>query len=102
MINETFYIPPADINFLCGTDLACTFKNVCSQMNTYFHGTIKMFIILGFILFILTLIINRFSKYLPFEYFKTKENRQDLEIQLFSIYSFSCIILFVIMLTFGL
>lgn len=100
MINNTLL--EINKNIFCGTDLSCVYKNVCTQINTYFHSTIKMFIILGFILFILSLLINRLSKYLPFEYFKIKENRQNLEIQLFSIFSFSCIILFVIMLTFGL
>ena len=82
--------------------MECLYKNLCPTINTYFHSTIKIFIILGFILFIVSLLINRFSKYIPLQYFKSKENRQDLEIQIFSIYSFSCIILFVIMLTFGL
>jgi large-conductance mechanosensitive channel len=100
MINETLIL---DKCYLSSNTLSldCLYKNICPLINNSIHNKIVLFIIIGFALFIICLLINRFGKYVPLKYFKEEKNRLDLEIQILNVYSFSCVILFIIMLSFG-
>ena len=78
------------------TSLQEQYIDVCGQINFYLHDTIKLFILIGFGIFILYMI----ASYLPKKYPKiTKEIVDSIFRQVIEIYAVSCILFFVIQVT---
>jgi hypothetical protein len=72
------------------SSLQAQYVDVCGQINFYLHDTIKLFILVGFAIFIL---------YCIFSHTKYKDKVKDIFTQIIEIYAVSCILFFVIQVT---
>jgi len=87
--------------------LNCVQNQICPQITNYFHLTIINFLVIGFIMFIVCMLMSRYLDVVCYKLFGTEifydeYNTLIIINRIFQIYAFSCIIFFIIMLTMGL